>query len=223
MGHAYSHGVSLSLHYLDDFLLLGAPNSANCASALHTCTTLSICGELGVPIAEEKTEGPTTILTFLGIEIDSVNLQLCLPLQKLTSLLELLRSWCAPRSHWGMQRSVCKWDLLSLIGHLNHAAAVVRLGCTFIRILLDASTTFKPLDHHIHLSMAARADLCWWFTHSFVPEMDSHSSVLLPPQPSKHIYMDASGSWAVVHSVNPDDSNSPGQQSSRRQTSLTRS
>ena len=213
-----SHGVSPSLHYLDDFLLLGAPNSTNCASALHT--TLSICGELGVPIAEEKTEGPTTILTFLGIEIDTVNLQLCLPLQKLTSLLELLRSWCAPKSHRSMQRSVCKRDLLSLIGHLNHAATVVRPGRTFIRSLIDASTTVKLLDHHIHLSRQPGQTYAGG-SHSFAPGMGSHSSLHLNPQGTYTRMPRVPG--PVAHSVNPGGSNSPGLQSGRQRTSLTRS
>ena len=76
-----SVGVQFVLHYLDDFLLLGPPGSAECAQAL--VTTLRICDKLGVPIAAEKVEGPTRCLPFLGIEMDTSAWQLRLPLEKL--------------------------------------------------------------------------------------------------------------------------------------------
>ena len=57
-------GVCCMLHYLDKFLLLGSPYSDECAQAL--AITLSTCSELGIPLALNKTEGPTTELTFLG-------------------------------------------------------------------------------------------------------------------------------------------------------------
>ena len=70
-------GVELSLHYLDDFLLLGPPQQPICHQTLGI--TLDLCEELEFPVAPEKTEGPTTSLTSLGIEIDTVELQLHLP------------------------------------------------------------------------------------------------------------------------------------------------
>ena len=63
----YSHMAISIRPDLDDFILLGAPHSTNCASALHT--TLAICKDLRVSIAEEKTESLATTLTFLGIKI----------------------------------------------------------------------------------------------------------------------------------------------------------
>ncbi len=65
----HSKGVDPSIHYLDDFLLLGPPGSLACKEALSK--TLKMCCELGVPVAEERTEGPSTALTFLSIIIDS--------------------------------------------------------------------------------------------------------------------------------------------------------
>ena len=46
-----SEGVRLILHYLVDFLVLGPPDTDECAQAL--ATTLRICDELSVPIAAE--------------------------------------------------------------------------------------------------------------------------------------------------------------------------
>ena len=52
-------------HYLDDFLFVGSSRSS-CSTLLNTFTT--ICEELGVPLAHEKTEGPSQTITFLGLE-----------------------------------------------------------------------------------------------------------------------------------------------------------
>ena len=44
------------IHYLDDFLLVGAPGSSQCATAKDT--TLQVCQHLGVPVAMDKLEFP---------------------------------------------------------------------------------------------------------------------------------------------------------------------
>ena len=49
-------------------------------------TALKLCEELGVPIAAHKTEGPSTVITFLGIEVDTVDRVLRLPEEKLQRL-----------------------------------------------------------------------------------------------------------------------------------------
>ena len=59
-------------HYLDDFIFAGANGSGNCALLMDAFK--SICQELGVPLADNKTVGPTTLLTFLGLLIDTVNM-----------------------------------------------------------------------------------------------------------------------------------------------------
>ena len=63
------HGVVHAMHYLDDFLLLGPPNSAECGHALQN--SLQLCNRLGFPIAPHKLEGPASQLSFLGILIDT--------------------------------------------------------------------------------------------------------------------------------------------------------
>jgi hypothetical protein len=42
--------------------------------------------ELGVPLAENKTEGPTTKIIFLGLEIDTVLMKVKIPEDKLNKL-----------------------------------------------------------------------------------------------------------------------------------------
>lgn len=68
------HGVK---HYLDDFIIVAPPQSPRCQEALSIFE--HECSRLGVPLANHKKDGPTTRLTFLGIEIDSVAGELHLP------------------------------------------------------------------------------------------------------------------------------------------------
>ncbi len=143
-------GVASLLHYLGDFLFIGTPGSRQCSEALDTA--IFTCGELGVPLATDKLEGPTTTLTFLGIELDTEKIQLRLLLARLQALKTMIVSW--------QKRKACsKRDLLSLIGHLQHACKVVKPGRTFLRRMIDLSTTAAKLHRHIRLNLGFRSDL----------------------------------------------------------------
>ena len=66
----YGMSVSSSLHYLDNFLFFGEPGTEECANNLSL--TLATCRSLGIPVAEQKIEGPACCMTFLAIEIDTI-------------------------------------------------------------------------------------------------------------------------------------------------------
>ena len=136
--------------------------------------------------------GPLTTLTFLGIQIDTASLQLRLPQEKLQRLVALLNEWMRGGPTPTPRRSGTKRDLLSLIGLLNHAVSVVKPGRTFLRSLIDASTSVRALDHHVHLPARARADIAWWYT--FLQSWNG-VSLLLAADPSQLTLSDASGSW----------------------------
>ena len=129
-----SHGMQHIMHYLDDYFLLGPPESLECQRALET--TLTCCWNLGVQVADYKTEGPSTLLVFLGIEVDTINRTLRFPREKLHQLQEEIRSWAG-------RHSCKKKALLSLIGQLQHACCVVQPGRTLLRRMIDLSTTAK--------------------------------------------------------------------------------
>lgn len=109
-------GVPTMLHILDDFLFLGLPDSSICKLALHQF--MSICDVLGVPIKGEKTEGPSTTLIFLGIELDTVNMEAKSPEEKIVKIQNALHS---AKRHKNMTLR----ELQSLIGLLNFACCVV--------------------------------------------------------------------------------------------------
>ena len=56
-----SQGVSSVIHYLDDFLTMGPAHLNKCQDNLTIIQQL--CSDLGVPLAQEKLEGPTHCLT----------------------------------------------------------------------------------------------------------------------------------------------------------------
>ncbi|KAJ1160539.1 hypothetical protein NDU88_001039 [Pleurodeles waltl] len=81
-------------HYLDDFFFVGPQATDLCAVALRRFQELM--EDLDVPLAPEKTVGPCTALTFLGIELDTITMVARLPSEKkevmLRTLMAVLRS-----------------------------------------------------------------------------------------------------------------------------------
>ena len=65
------------LHYIDDFLFIAKPASLECQTVVTRF--VSLCQQLGVPLALNKVEGPTTRLIFLGVVLDSVGQTVSLP------------------------------------------------------------------------------------------------------------------------------------------------
>ena len=82
------NGVKFADHYIDDFITLGKPNSTECADNVQLM--LSTCEKAGVPIEANKSEGTASCITFLGIEIDTVTMELRLPKEKLSQLHQVM-------------------------------------------------------------------------------------------------------------------------------------
>uniref|UniRef100_A0A1X7T5D0 Reverse transcriptase domain-containing protein n=1 Tax=Amphimedon queenslandica TaxID=400682 RepID=A0A1X7T5D0_AMPQE len=120
-------GIPDLIHYLDNFLW-SPGSSSECCHALEVAVPL--CEKLGLPVAPHKVMGPATSLIFLGIEINLVCQVIRLPVDKLARLKQALRKW-------GNKRAATKRQLQSLIGHLNHAAKVVKPGRPFLRGLIN--------------------------------------------------------------------------------------
>ena len=147
-------GVSFVEHYIDDFITLGAPKSGECARNVQIM--LQTCEGAGVPVEESKSEGPALSLTFLGIDVDSVAMELRLPADKLLQLQTLLKQWRG-------KKACTKRELLSITGSLSHACKVVRPGRSFLRRLIDLAKLATRPHHHLRLSRESRSDLEWWF------------------------------------------------------------
>ncbi len=75
-------------HYLDDFLFAGEGNTDVCNRLMNNFSL--VCDRLNVPIANEKSVGPTTVLEYLGLTIDTVNMLVKIPDDKILELKEKL-------------------------------------------------------------------------------------------------------------------------------------
>ena len=64
------------IHILDDFLII-APGKDLCKMYLDRF--LYICKQIGRPRAPSKTVGPLQVLTFLGLELDTIKYEARLP------------------------------------------------------------------------------------------------------------------------------------------------
>jgi hypothetical protein len=180
----YGH-IQYFTHYIDDFFLV---HSSKSIAESHLTFTLATFNQLGLPVSPEKLIKPTQCITFLGIEIDSVSMQARLPAGKVASLQSEL-------SIWLFKTHTTQRELQSLVGQLEFACKVVRSGRSFLRRLIDASTSASVSHPHtqipIPLTSPLRLDLIWW--HRFVHEWNG-STLLLPTrprQPAISIYTDA--------------------------------
>ena len=160
-----SKGINHIYHYLDDYICVTPPSAPPVTHSI-----IPVCDALGVPLAMEKVEGPCTVLSFLGIELDTMSLQMRVPADKLHKVKDVV-------SHWLQRRKACKKrELQSLVGLLNHACKVVRPGRLFLRRLVETMETAKHAVHWVRLNTSFRSDLVWW--SNFIEDWNGTSMLL---------------------------------------------
>ena len=186
--HLNQAGIKYVSHYLDDFIFVTPPESPEGVVSMETLN--KVCKHLGVPIAENKRDGPTVCTVFLGIEINTVNFTLRLPQEKMSRLLVLLEEWAE-------RKSSTRKELESLIGLLNHACKVVRSGRSFLRRMIDLLHSVHRAPHSktpIRINAGFRSDLAWW--REFASRWNGVSFLPAPSSlPAVELTTDASGSW----------------------------
>ena len=181
----HNYSIRELLHYLDDYITAGPPESPDCARNLAVAS--SVCLTLGLPLHPDKTVGPSTCLTVLGIELNTILQVARLPTAKLLDIKLLLREWRSRR--W-----CTRVQLESLIGKLHHACLVVWPGRTFLRRMINLLSAFRSRDHPIRLNVEFRLDLLWWI--QFIKEWNGTNFFLLPglmPVTDLFVTSDAAG------------------------------
>jgi hypothetical protein len=174
------------VHILDDFLILGPPNSPCCQNDLNKF--LNLCSEIGVPIKKEKTENARTVIIFMGLELDSNLMEARLPQDKLLKLRNQLASVAK-------HRKVTLKVLQSLLGLLNFCCQVVVPGRCFLRRLTDLTKKVSKSFHRITLNKESRKDIKAW--QIFADHFNGKHLLLQKrwlTSDALHLHTDASGS-----------------------------
>jgi hypothetical protein len=84
----FKNGASSVIHYLDDIFTAGDPNSTVCQD--NMTIMLDTCENLGVAVNPRKIIGPSTVLEFLGIIIDSDLMELCVSPEHVSAIKQEL-------------------------------------------------------------------------------------------------------------------------------------
>ena len=151
-----------TIQYLDDFLVC-AESQQECQSGLET--VVKCAKECGFEIKDKKTVGPSRVLEFLGLTIDTLQRQVRISEEKMVELRTELVEW--------KNRKKCKKrELLSVLGKLNFASQVVNPGHMFTRRLITLSKVGRSLYSTIFLDKECRKDLSWWCRN-----LESHNGV----------------------------------------------
>ncbi|XP_062249448.1 uncharacterized protein LOC133958576 [Platichthys flesus] len=147
-----SYKLPFVLHLLDDFLVIDFPSSP---PARNITALRNLFSELGVPLSEEKTIGPSTRLEFLGITLDSLLMQASLPQDKLSRIRAAIK-------YRSTTTIISKRDLLSLLGHLNFAMRIIPHGRSFVSRLIELAYSVQNLNDPVVLDEGCQSDLRFW-------------------------------------------------------------
>ena len=147
-------GCTTIVNVLDDFLFI-EDNEWLGNVALGSFSRL--CDLLGVPLKKSKTVPPrSSIIFFLGSELDAVQRMLLLPGEKVASTAADIDAALKEA------KSIKLRDLQSIIGKLNFACIAVPLGGPFLRRLIDRTRGTFVAWHRITITVQARKDLEAW-------------------------------------------------------------
>lgn len=140
------------ISYLDDFLIIEDDfNQCNRALGL----LLKTLRQLGFNISWKKVDGPSQRLVFLGVLIDTCNLTLSMPAEKMSEFRDLLISFKS-------RKRASVRQLQSLCGKLNWASSIVKGGRTFTRRMIDLIPANCLGSSKVLLSSEFFKDLDWW-------------------------------------------------------------
>lgn len=157
VAHAIRRRIRRIVAYLDDFLLIAC-------SAEELSLALSSAQEefaaFGLVVNQSKTEGPSQVITFLGMELNSLSCSLSCPSSRLAELRSITESNLS-------LHLIRRRHIESLIGKFSFAAHCLPGARPFMRRLLDLLSRCRRLHRNapIRSDPGFRADLRYWRAH----------------------------------------------------------
>jgi hypothetical protein len=141
--------------YLDDYIFCEAGPPAVDGGFAPLEIFVELCKYLRIPLAEDKTVGPSTRIVFLGLEIDSDAMLIRCPIDKVEAAAKKLRRFI------GLKR-ICLRELQSLIGFLQFICRAVRPGRAFLHRMTALTRGLAKPHHMVRISAGARLDASMW-------------------------------------------------------------
>ena len=140
------------VNYLDDYFFVALMKMLCDAQMSYF---LEVCRQINFPVSLEKTVWGTTLLTFLGLLIDSVNQLICIPMDKLERAQNMIGYFLNKRN-----QKVTVLEVQKLAGFLNFLCRAIVPGRAFVRRLYNLTAETKLLPHHhVRITEEIRLDL----------------------------------------------------------------
>ena len=147
-----NYNISVIFHLLDDFLTINKPDE--CGERTMALLSL-IFNKLNIPLSPKKTIGPVCELEYLGIILDTINMQARLPLDKVKRITDYISTIIH-------KKSCTRKALEQLLGHLNFATRVILPGRAFVTYLYKIMASVRDSFHYVHLDKECKSDLKMW-------------------------------------------------------------
>ena len=178
-----NYNISVIFHLLDDFLTINKPDE--CGERTMALLSL-IFNKLNIPLSPKKTIGPVCELEYLGIILDTINMQARLPLDKVKRITDYISTIIH-------KKSCTRKALEQLLGHLNFATRVILPGRAFVTYLYKLMASVRDSFHYVHLDKECKSDLKMWL--EFLSTWNGINFFYEPQLMSAadmHLYTDAS-------------------------------
>ena len=170
-------------NYIDDFLCVSLPSKIG-----QTFTRLQdLLTELGLTISAKKLVPPGTKVICLGIQVDTENLSISIPSEKLETIKYMCQNW--------VKKSFCtKRELQSLLGSLLYVAKCIKYARFFLNRMLTLLRE-NAAEKRIRVTEEFKSDLKWF--NSFLSVYNGVSFFNYAPSQSVHLDACPSGLGAI--------------------------
>ena len=124
------NGVNDLLHYLDDYFTAGPAGMGKCQYNINKM--VEVCREMGFIVNPSKVTSPSSVTSFLSIDIDSYEGVACRDPEHLQAIIQEL-------SGFHQAKLATKHEILSLIGKLHFVCRVCPPGRAFLQWMIETS------------------------------------------------------------------------------------
>lgn len=169
----YIHNLDnyASICFIDDFFGVSPPSLEKATDGFKRLRC--ILGELGVKESIDKAVAPTTRMTWIGIDFDTIEMIMRVPESHINDTLTIILGWAS-------RQSATRQQLQQLLGKLFFISHCVKPARLFVSRML-ATLRAAPMTGTIMLDEEFKKDLLWF--NRFLPE---YNGVHLIDSPTGH-------------------------------------